>query len=104
MLPHGSLMTEKTPSDQTDLQKRVLAWLETEGFPTEFRTTMAFRAEGFHARQGVHYRADGSPREIDLVADRTVREDKLWVRCKFVVECKYASKPWIVFTDRYSRI
>tara|TARA_R110002167_G_scaffold46190_1_gene138071 strand:- start:397 stop:1296 length:900 start_codon:yes stop_codon:yes gene_type:complete len=97
-------MTDKLQCHEPDLQKRVLAWLETEGFPTEFRTTMAFRAAGFHARQGVHYRADGTPREIDVVADRTLREDELWVRCKFVVECKWASKPWVIFTDKYSRI
>lgn len=104
MLPQRSRMRDKTPSAEPSLQQRVVAWLETEGFPTEFRTTLAFRAAGFHAQQGVHYRADGSPREIDLVADRTLRKDKLWVRCKFVVECKWSAKPWIVFTDRYSRI
>jgi len=97
-------MTDKPQCDERDLQKRVLDWLETEGFPTEFRTTMAFRSAGLHARQGVHYRADGTPREIDVVAQRTLSDEELWVRCEFIVECKWASKPWVIFTDEHSRI
>lgn len=65
---------------------------------------MAFRAAGLHARQGVHYRTEGTPREIDVVAQRTLREDQVWVRCEFIVECKWASKPWVIFTDEHSRI
>ena len=76
--------------------------MNSEGYPTEFRTANLFRRHGFHAVQG-RYIEDGDDdkkREIDVLADCTASTKFGFVRISYVVECKWSvDKPWIVFTS-----
>jgi hypothetical protein len=95
-----------TDHSANTLSEKVLDWLNTEGFPTEFKSATAFRHAGFFAKQGMHYRSSSdAPREIDVTATKTLRDEKCFVRCEFVVECKWSKgKPWVVFTDESAQI
>jgi len=82
--------------------ERLEEWLKTEGYPLEYLTANVFRSHGFEVKQGWHTRAadDAKPRELDVVASLTQRVGNGFVRCQFVVECKWsADKPWILFTS-----
>lgn len=85
------------------LLDKVQVWLETEGYPLEFRVADTFRRAGFDTSQGLYVKdpATGEAREIDVLADITIRpsEDK-WFRISQMVECKWSKdKPWVIFTS-----
>lgn len=86
------------PSD--DLKAKLTAWLDTEGYPLEFRTASAFRRAGFQVRQGEYVRMDSEAvREVDVAAVKTAFGKEQFVRVYHVVECKWTKdKPWIVFS------
>ncbi len=96
------------PTDSSDnLEQRVEKWINTEGYPLEFRTARALRQAGFRVRQGYYTRDDSNetPREIDVYASTDLRIDDLLLRVSLVIECKYVfEKPWIIFTSSSSRI
>lgn len=78
--------------------------MESEGFPTEFRTAHIFAKHGFHARQGYYVEGDNNSesvkREIDVLASATYSMSSGFVRLAYVVECKWSgNKPWVVFTS-----
>lgn len=81
------------------LQKRVLAWLESTGFPLEMAAANAFRREKFDVRQSTPYLDPETDkgREIDVLA----ADPDFWgaVEINFVMECKSSSKPWIVLAS-----
>ena len=95
------------PETRNNLETKVLEWLSKEGYPLEFLVANIFRNSKFNTRQG-QYVSDFKtkiPREIDVVADRTCNVEKAFLRVSFLVECKYSrDKPWVVFSDRSSRI
>jgi hypothetical protein len=88
-------------SDAPSLVKRLTAWMNSEGYPTEFRTANKFRQYGFHARQGEYIKGrEETKREIDVLAWVSVQRDYGFIRVCYVVECKWSlEKPWIVFTS-----
>jgi hypothetical protein len=93
-------MTDQVePEKQEDLQQKIHAWLQKEGYPLEFATADAFRRAGFSVLQGEYTQAtEKEPRrELDVVAHISDRGDHL-LRVEYVVECKWSGdKPWVLF-------
>lgn len=81
------------------LQKKVLTWLESTGFPLEMAAANAFRRAGFEVRQSTPYLDSETEkgREIDVLA--TDPDYFGVVEINFVMECKSSSKPWVVLTS-----
>ena len=87
------------------LQKKVLEWLHSTGFPLEMAVANAFRREKFEVRQSIPYLDPETDkgREIDVLA---IDPDYIGaIEINFVIECKSSAKPWIVLTsdDAYGR-
>ena len=83
------------------LNDKVREWLDTEGYPLEFRVAHAFRQHGFETSQGVYVRdpCNGVPREVDVTACLTDPSHEFLTRVYHVIECKWSqNKPWVVFT------
>lgn len=83
------------------LGDKVEDWLNREGYPLEFRAARAFREAGFQVTQGDHVKdlETGKLREIDVLAEHLFATRHHLLRIAHVVECKFASKPWVVFRD-----
>jgi hypothetical protein len=82
----------------SDLPSKVLAWLDTAGFPLEMKAAAAFREAGFEVRQSTTY-ADPMTekgREIDVLANDP--DIFGFVDLAAVVECKSSPNPWVVLT------
>lgn len=83
--------------ESSALTKNIAEWLNKTGFPLEMEAAAAFREAGFDVRQSATFadpQADKG-REIDVLA-----QDPDWIGIldiSFVVECKSAQKPWVVF-------
>jgi hypothetical protein len=91
----------------TNLLRRVRSWLNSEGYPTEFRTASIFQKHGFHVSQGTYVPGDaeGLKREIDVLASITERASSGFLRISYIVECKWsADKPWVVFASPTTRM
>ena len=93
----------------SDLQSKVLQWMQCTGFPLEMEAAAAFREAGFDVRQAVTYSDPQleKSREIDAVA--TDPGTLGVVEIHFAIECKASNKPWVVLcSDKglagYSRI
>jgi hypothetical protein len=84
-----------------ELPAKVLSWMNSEGYPLEFKTARAFRDAGFWVRQGDYTTPvdGGPPREMDVVANLDgSRDGASLLRISHVIECKWsADKPWILF-------
>lgn len=98
-----------SPKDKTSpLLEKVQSWLETEGFPLEFRVADAFGRAGFNTSQGLYVKDHntGETREIDVLSDTTLRlKENKWFRISQMIECKWSKdKPWVVFTSPESRM
>ena len=88
--------------ENDDYTSKVLAWLDTEGYPLEFRTAHEFKTAGFEVLQGEYLgRGDGSaPREVDVTAFKSILDREHLVRVHHLIECKVSrNKPWVVFTS-----
>ncbi|GHG91428.1 hypothetical protein GCM10012319_52260 [Comamonas sp. KCTC 72670] len=100
--------TASPPSKPTHgIKTKVLEWLNTEGYPLEFKTARAFEGAGFHVRQGIHVRNEltGVVREIDVEADITLETKTGLLRIIHPIECKWSNdKPWVSFTSKSARI
>jgi hypothetical protein len=86
--------------DVSDLQDKIRAWLDEQGYPLEMRVASAFRRAGFRVFQSDYYRDRQSEtyRETDIVASADHRVGALLIRVQFVIECKSSrSKPWLLF-------
>ncbi|WP_431203580.1 hypothetical protein ACQ86E_33550 [Bradyrhizobium betae] len=85
------------------LLENVGKWLETEGYPLEFRAANTLRKQGFHSVQGVYVQEgeDKPKREIDVLASMTCDvPDAGLLRVSMIVECKWSGdKPWVIFTS-----
>ncbi len=96
-----------TMTEDNSLENKILEWLSKEGYPLEFKVANIFRANRFHTSQGKYvtdFKTD-VPREIDVVAEITQDLDESFLRISYLIECKWTeNKPWVVFTDRNSRI
>ena len=91
----------------SDLEGKIRAWLDEQGYPLEMRVACAFRRAGFRVFQSDYYRDRQSDafREIDVVASADHRVGTLLIRFQFVIECKSArNKPWLMFCSRDAAI
>ncbi|MBM2293637.1 hypothetical protein JQX09_16520 [Sulfitobacter pseudonitzschiae] len=89
------------------IHDKVASWLQTEGYPLEFKTARRFSDAGFNTSQGEYSRKskDTSPREIDVKASLTSVGDGFLFRAVNVIECKYSvSKPWVNFVSKNHHI
>jgi hypothetical protein len=89
------------------LLAKVTTWLNSEGYPTEFRTANIFRKHRFHAVQGTYVagESENSKREIDVLASVTVDTPSGFLRISYVAECKWSSdRPWVIFTSPTNRM
>ncbi len=89
--------------DAPSLHQKTLAWLERQGYPLEMKVASQLRAKTkFQVRQGWYYTDPESEqsREIDVVA--TASEDYGYATVHFAIECKATSKPWVLFTSKYT--
>lgn len=91
------------------LADKVKKWLNKTGFPLEMAAADAFRKAGFDVRQSSTY-ADPETekgREVDVLANH---QDIFGIiEISYVLECKAASKPWMVLTspdalESYNRV
>jgi hypothetical protein len=102
------------PQPERDLDAKVDAWLDGQGYPLEMRVARVFYSRKFLVEQSTYYLADqGKPREIDVVAAATVqlwsgepeKSDSAYLDVEAVIECKSSprlSLPWVVFTGPVS--
>jgi hypothetical protein len=84
----------------SELQTKIKAWLDEQGYPLEMRVARAFRKAGFKVFQSEYYHDPSSQilRETDVVAYMQHEIEGAFVRVEFIVECKQArSKPWLMF-------
>jgi hypothetical protein len=84
------------------LNSKLLRWLEKEGYSLEMRVAQMFRQAGFDVSQFETYVDPESDdlREIDVVASISRQVgDSVVVFVTFFIECKYLSKPWVVFVS-----
>jgi hypothetical protein len=96
-------MNEDETEKSIGLTKKVKAWLNEEGYPTEFKAANICRIHDFRVWQGLHVRDEKTqlPREIDVVASRDHPIRNHLLRVEHVLECSWSKdKPWIVFTSR----
>jgi len=85
-----------------DLTKKVINWLDGQGFSLEMKAASEFRKAGFFVRQSSHYldTETGKSREIDVLAsDWDITSN---IQTDFVIECKSSKKPWILLTSPYT--
>ncbi|HEX6533184.1 MAG TPA: hypothetical protein VF041_01225 [Gemmatimonadaceae bacterium] len=96
-------MPENT-SGAPELQRKVATWLNQHGFPFELQVGRAFNRSQFDVQHVRFYRDSitSKPRQIDVVATRIryVPEAKAFAGLTLVMECKYSSRPWVVFSSR----
>ncbi|QDT96266.1 hypothetical protein [Gimesia aquarii] len=89
-------MTTEKPLD-----KKILEWLEQQGYPLEMRVAKAFIDAGVSISLSVYYRdpENDTPREIDIVAGCQDGEfaDYFMFSVEFAIECKKSSSPWVLF-------
>ncbi len=93
--------------ENDNLENKILDWLSKEGYPLEFKVANIFKSGKFQTSQGTYVNdfKTNSPREIDVAAQRTVSIENSFLRVCYLVECKWTgNKPWIIFTDKSSRI
>jgi len=91
-------------SDSHTLAGKVASWLSTQGYPLEMRVAAAMRQGGLGVRQSVHYSdaESAKSREADVVGTTVDRPGLAMALACFVVECKAASKPWVLFTSPHT--
>lgn len=85
-----------------DLNKKVINWLDGQGFSLEMKAASEFRKAGFFVRQSSHYLdiETGKSREIDVLAsDWDITSN---IQTDFVIECKSSKKPWVLLTSPYT--
>ncbi len=81
-----------------NLNEKILAWLNTQGYDLEMRVAMSLSDVGFQIVQSDIYEdpETGISREIDVVG--RMNDPVGFVYLNPVIECKKSSKPWVVFT------
>lgn len=93
--------------EEKDLKSKVKEWISKEGYPLEFKTANIFKRSMFSVHQGGYVKdfKTNTPRELDVVAERTYNVGGGFLRIQYIIECKWTgNKPWVIFSDRNSRI
>jgi hypothetical protein len=88
-----------------ELDKKLLDWLNAQGYPLEMRVARSFQQQGFSVIQSDYYKdpESGDMREIDVHTILDYHGAEFPVHVGFVIECKLSKdKPWILFTGSTS--
>jgi hypothetical protein len=82
-----------------NLEKKILEWLNTQGFGVEMRVAKVLNAASFNVLKSSYYEdpETGTSREIDVIARMT--DDFGLLEVYSIIECKKSSRPWVVFTS-----
>lgn len=86
----------------SDPKIMVQNFLDKNGFPFEMKVASEFQQAGFDIHQSVYYADPNTekPRELDIIAQWSKAvENKIRFNVNFIVECKYARTPWILFSS-----
>lgn len=86
-------------------KERVEAWQRYQGTSLEFEAAAVLLRNHFDCFHGYHLPQDtpgDPPLEVDVLAYRNAGFEPRVVSFDFVVECKHAPTPWVVFTQEYS--
>jgi hypothetical protein len=84
----------------SDFERNVADWLNTQGYPLEMRTALAFQQHGFGVSQSTYFKdpVTGDWRESDVYAYREEFSQDIALRIGFMIECKASpAHPWVVF-------
>ena len=97
-----------TDKKDLELEKKIIEWLNSQGYPLEMAVAQLFRNSGFWVIQSDFYedKESGKKREIDIVAHVSKQSEVLLplnfgfsVGC--CVECKLGKdKPWLLLTSK----
>ncbi|NOH01035.1 MAG: hypothetical protein HND47_03175 [Chloroflexi bacterium] len=86
---------------RNNLEKQILEWLKTQGYPLELEVALAFQKEGFSVFSSDWYEdyETGELREIDVTALKWSDTSKpRHLQVCYRIECKTSrEKPWVVF-------
>jgi len=88
------------------MENRIVAWLESQGYPLEMHVARLFEQAGFDVTQSTYYidPETDTAREIDVLARAGICIEETFAFLRYSIECKRAAdKPWILFT-RENRI
>ncbi len=88
------------------IEKRIIKWLDNQGYPLEMFVAQSFQKAGFQVIQSSFYEdpETGKLREVDVRAwlSRSVEQSgrTLFMSIGCDIECKFAQdKPWLLFTS-----
>lgn len=85
------------------LDKRLVEWLETQGYPLEMYVAKRFEAHGFTCLQSDYYldRESQQYREIDVQGITSRKHGNAIFAGTLACECKASKgKPWVLFTNQ----
>jgi hypothetical protein len=88
-----------------DLENRLRAWLESQGYPLEMQVANSFAHAGFQVIQSEYYSdpQTNKLREVDVYAYLQRDIVRTFFRLAMILECKAGkSKPWVVFVSEDS--
>ncbi|GEM44821.1 hypothetical protein [Deinococcus cellulosilyticus] len=92
----GGKRSEKIREQKT-VHDSVNTWINSQGYPLEFKTARILKKCGLATQQGIHISDNGNAREIDVIANKVLLEE-FSVCFEYIIECKNISeKPWIIF-------
>jgi len=94
------------PRDKKPLDKKILDWLNTQGYPLEMAVAQALYKSGFHVTQSATYEdtETGKTREIDIIATGNSSGQHVHFHVGATIECKMArDKPWLLFLPQTTK-
>ena len=89
------------------LLQKLKAWLDKQGYPTEFQVANVCQRHGFRVFQGSYVSGTetANPREIDVIATRDHNLRDHLIRVEQIIECKWSKdKPWVVLTSSHGQM
>ncbi|WP_026839237.1 hypothetical protein [Gillisia sp. JM1] len=83
-------------------KKKIIEWIEKNGYPFELKTAKSFSKAGFIVAQSIFYEDPITRkfRETDIIAHTKKLVNDVWVNLTFIIECKSSmDKPWVSFNN-----
>src|SRR3990172_11885099 len=84
------------------MEKKILEWIQTQGYPLEMKVANLLQRSGFLVIQSDYYKETetGVSREIDIIAYLQKEIEKYLIRIELIIECKMSQdKPFVFFTS-----
>lgn len=86
--------------EKKELSEKIKSWINKEGYPFEMTVARIFRKHNLQVYESSYYldSETGKYREIDLLVYyvRHLSGNRVF-NVKFIIECKYAPQPWLLF-------